>query len=142
MRMYEHDSPNETIHLYSSAYPNSLGCPSSHHLLRHITNVPATRGWERKIAEGSPCVVLASPGFMTSGPSRELLELWAPDSRNGLVVTGYSVEGTMARVSDYYQGLPVSCRVSLPPCCMYNAKQWTSFIHLLLLTLVAPSVCS
>ncbi|KAI0779663.1 beta-lactamase-like protein [Fomes fomentarius] len=66
-------------------------------VFKHITNVPATRGWERKIAEGSPCVVLASPGFMTSGPSRELLELWAPDSRNGLIVTGYSVEGTMAR---------------------------------------------
>lgn len=62
-------------------------------------NVPQARGWERKIAEGPPCVVLASPGFMQSGPSRELLELWAPDSRNGLIVTGYSVEGTMARVS-------------------------------------------
>ena len=36
---------------------------------------------------------------MQSGPSRELLELWAPDSRNGLIVTGYSIEGTMARVS-------------------------------------------
>lgn len=31
--------------------------------------------------------------------SRELLELWAPDNRNGLIVTGYSVEGTLARVS-------------------------------------------
>ena len=41
---------------------------------------------------------LASPGFMTSGPSRELLELWAPDSRNGVIITGYSIEGTMARV--------------------------------------------
>ena len=66
---------------------------------RHISNVPQTRGWERKIAEGPPCVVLASPGFVQSGPSRELLELWAPDPRNGLIVTGYSVEGTMARVS-------------------------------------------
>ncbi|KAI0745519.1 Metallo-hydrolase oxidoreductase [Earliella scabrosa] len=66
-------------------------------VFKHITNVPATRGWERKIAEGPPCVVLASPGFVTNGPSRELLELWAPDSRNGIIVTGYSVEGTMAR---------------------------------------------
>ena len=70
----------------------------------HISNVPQTRGCERKIAEGPPCVVLASPGFMGSGPSRELLELWAPDSRNGVIVTGYSIEGTMARVS----GLPLS----------------------------------
>ncbi|KAI0685337.1 Metallo-hydrolase/oxidoreductase [Cerioporus squamosus] len=66
-------------------------------VFQHITNVPSTRGWERKIADGPPCVVLASPGFMNNGPSRELLELWAPDSRNGLIVTGYSVEGTMAR---------------------------------------------
>ncbi|KAM6502154.1 Beta-lactamase-like protein [Amanita muscaria] len=66
-------------------------------VFKHISNVPQTRGWEKKIAEGPPCVVLASPGFMQVGPSRELLELWAPDSRNGLIITGYSVEGTPAR---------------------------------------------
>lgn len=43
--------------------------------------------------------MLASPGFMQIGPSRELFELWAPDSRNGLIITGYSIEGTLARVS-------------------------------------------
>ena len=36
---------------------------------------------------------------MQNGPSRELFDLWAPDSRNGLIVTGYSIEGTLARVS-------------------------------------------
>ncbi|KAH9839402.1 beta-lactamase-like protein [Rhodofomes roseus] len=66
-------------------------------VFKHISNVPHSRGWERKIAEGPPCVVLASPGFADSGPSRELLELWAPDSRNGIIITGYSIEGTMAR---------------------------------------------
>lgn len=43
-----------------------------------------------------PCVMLATPGMMQNGASRELLERWAPDSKNGVVVTGYSVEGTMA----------------------------------------------
>ena len=43
------------------------------------------------------CVMLASPGMMQSGTSRELLERWAPDPRNGVVITGYSVEGTMAK---------------------------------------------
>ncbi|KAF2793706.1 hypothetical protein K505DRAFT_361748 [Melanomma pulvis-pyrius CBS 109.77] len=43
------------------------------------------------------CVMLASPGMLQSGTSRELLERWAPDSRNGVVITGYSVEGTMAK---------------------------------------------
>ena len=64
---------------------------------------------------------------MNNGPSRELLELWAPDPRNGLIVTGYSVEGTMARVSQYRQDPLVIRRVPIRPCCMYNAKQWTSF---------------
>ncbi|KAF9522663.1 beta-lactamase-like protein [Crepidotus variabilis] len=66
-------------------------------VFKHISNVPPQRGWEKKIAEGPPCVVLASPGFMDNGPSRELFELWASDSRNGLIVTGYSIEGTLAR---------------------------------------------
>ncbi|KAF2396339.1 cleavage and polyadenylation specifity factor [Trichodelitschia bisporula] len=44
------------------------------------------------------CVMLATPGMMQNGASRELLERWAPDSRNGVVVTGYSVEGTMAQM--------------------------------------------
>ncbi|RUS30749.1 hypothetical protein BC938DRAFT_479003 [Jimgerdemannia flammicorona] len=34
---------------------------------------------------------------INSGLSRELFERWAPDMRNGLVVTGYCVEGTLAR---------------------------------------------
>ena len=45
-----------------------------------------------------PCVMLASPGMLQSGVSRELLERWAPDQRNGVIITGYSVEGTMAKL--------------------------------------------
>ena len=43
------------------------------------------------------CVMLASPGMLQNGVSRSLLERWAPDGKNGLVITGYSVEGTMAK---------------------------------------------
>ena len=43
------------------------------------------------------CVVLASPGMLQNGISRELLERWAPNDRNGVIITGYSVEGTMAK---------------------------------------------
>ncbi|KAG8901967.1 endoribonuclease ysh1 [Tulasnella sp. 403] len=66
-------------------------------VFKYISNLPHSRNWEKKVASGPPCVVLASPGFLHTGPSRELLELWAPDARNGLIITGYSVEGTMAR---------------------------------------------
>ncbi|KAL1637824.1 endoribonuclease ysh1 [Neofusicoccum ribis] len=44
------------------------------------------------------CVMLASPGMMQNGVSRELLERWAPDQRNGVIMTGYSVEGTMGKM--------------------------------------------
>lgn len=44
------------------------------------------------------CVMLASPGMLQNGVSRALLERWAPDPKNGVVITGYSVEGTMAKL--------------------------------------------
>lgn len=93
-----------------------MGRKVIYHLLRHISNLPQPRGWERKIAEGPPCVVLASPGFLQSGPSRELLELWAPDPRNGLIITGYSIEGTLARVSDIWtwEGFGKPCIICVP----------------------------
>jgi Cft2 family RNA processing exonuclease len=64
--------------------------------------------------------------MLQNGTSRELLELWAPDSRNGLIVTGYSVEGTPARVSFslFWDLLAV---VSFA--CVYT-NQWTSFLPL------------
>lgn len=66
-------------------------------VFKHVTSISRTRGWERKLAEGPPCVILATPAFMQVGASRELLELLAPDPRNGVIITGFSVEGTMAR---------------------------------------------
>ncbi|KAJ3504472.1 hypothetical protein NLJ89_g7917 [Agrocybe chaxingu] len=85
------------IHTMNSNIRSRFAKRDNPFVFKHISNVPQTRGWEKKIAEGPPCVVLASPGFMQVGPSRELFELWASDSRNGLVVTGYSIEGTPAR---------------------------------------------
>ncbi|KAJ7578455.1 beta-lactamase-like protein [Mycena floridula] len=85
------------IHTMNSNIRSRFAKRDNPFVFKHISNVPQPRGWEKKIADGPPCVILVSPGFMQSGPSRELLEHWAPDSRNGLIVTGYSVEGTMAR---------------------------------------------
>ena len=45
----------------------------------------------------NPSVVMASPGMLQNGQSRDLFERWCGDGRNGLVLTGYSVEGTMAK---------------------------------------------
>lgn len=44
-----------------------------------------------------PCVVVASPGMLQNGVSRTLFEQWCDDSRNGVVLAGYSVEGTLAK---------------------------------------------
>ncbi|KAL1959463.1 hypothetical protein VTO42DRAFT_1908 [Malbranchea cinnamomea] len=50
-----------------------------------------------KFDDVGSCVMLASPGMLQTGTSRELLERWAPNERNGVIMTGYSVEGTMGK---------------------------------------------
>eukprot|EP00397_Hematodinium_sp_SG-2012_P028528 GEMP01030041.1.p1 GENE.GEMP01030041.1~~GEMP01030041.1.p1 ORF type:complete len:710 (+),score=150.49 GEMP01030041.1:44-2131(+) len=63
---------------------------------KYVKNMPERdRAWEESQTFGA-CVVLAAPGMLQSGVSRELFELWAPDKRNGIVVTGYAVQGTLA----------------------------------------------
>jgi cleavage and polyadenylation specificity factor subunit 3 len=47
--------------------------------------------------DSGPSVVMASPGMLQNGMSRELFERWCPDKRNGLVIPGYVVEGTLAK---------------------------------------------
>jgi hypothetical protein len=37
-------------------------------------------------------VVLASPGMLQNSTSRELFEQWCTDSRNGVIIAGYSVQ--------------------------------------------------
>ena len=63
----------------------------------HFQFIRALKSLER-FEDVGPCVMLASPGMMQNGASRELLEKWAPDPRNGVIITGYSVEGTMAQL--------------------------------------------
>lgn len=48
-------------------------------------------------AEPGPLVVMAGPGMLQSGMSRELFLKWAPEKKNGIIFTGYSVEGTLAK---------------------------------------------
>lgn len=44
-----------------------------------------------------PVVVFASPGMLQNGLSRELFDKWCDNSNNGVIITGYCVEGTLAR---------------------------------------------
>ncbi|RIB06583.1 beta-lactamase-like protein [Gigaspora rosea] len=62
-------------------------------VFKHISNLKNMDNFD----DVGPCVMMASPGMLQSGLSRELFERWCPDKRNGLVITGYCVDGTMAR---------------------------------------------
>jgi cleavage and polyadenylation specificity factor subunit 3 len=72
---------------------------------KHITCVKTFDEFD----ENKPAVVFASPGMLQSGLSRNLFEKWCLDSRNGIVITGYCVEGTLAR---YLLGEPSEVKLS------------------------------
>ena len=43
-----------------------------------------------------PVVVMTGPGMLQNGPSRSLFEKWCTEPKNGVIITGYSVDGTLA----------------------------------------------
>ena len=47
--------------------------------------------------ETKPMVVMAAPGMLQKGLSRNLFQKWCHDEKNGVLFTGYCVEGTFAR---------------------------------------------
>lgn len=60
---------------------------------KYVQNVKGISHFE----DDGPCVFMASPGMLQNGLSRELFERWCTSKQNGLVLTGYSVEGTLAK---------------------------------------------
>ncbi|XP_054154499.1 cleavage and polyadenylation specificity factor subunit 3-like [Oppia nitens] len=62
-------------------------------VFKHISNLKSIDHFE----DVGPCVVMATPGMMQNGLSRELFELWCPDTRNCCIIAGYCVEGTLAK---------------------------------------------
>lgn len=50
-----------------------------------------------RFTDFGPLVMVATPGMLQAGVLRQLLERWAPDPKNLCILTGYSVEGTMAK---------------------------------------------
>eukprot|EP00007_Cunea_sp_BSH-02190019_P001520 CAMPEP_0174248236 /NCGR_PEP_ID=MMETSP0417-20130205/42976_1 /TAXON_ID=242541 /ORGANISM="Mayorella sp, Strain BSH-02190019" /LENGTH=814 /DNA_ID=CAMNT_0015328099 /DNA_START=129 /DNA_END=2573 /DNA_ORIENTATION=+ len=59
----------------------------------HISNLKSLD----EFSDVGPCVVMASPGLLQSGISRELFERWCSNRNNGVVIPGYCVEGTLAK---------------------------------------------
>ncbi|KAI1717764.1 pre-mRNA 3'-end-processing endonuclease polyadenylation factor c-term domain-containing protein [Ditylenchus destructor] len=62
-------------------------------VFKHVSNLKSIDHFD----DVGPCVVLASPGMLQNGLSRELFENWCPDSKNGCIIAGYCVEGTLAK---------------------------------------------
>jgi cleavage and polyadenylation specificity factor subunit 3 len=49
-------------------------------------------------SDDSPSVIMASPGMIQNGLSREIFEKWCHDPKNGCIITGYCVDNTLAKV--------------------------------------------
>lgn len=62
-------------------------------IFKHISNLKSIDHFEDK----GPCVIMAAPGMLQSGLSKQLFEMWCSDPRNGVVLPGYCVEGTLAK---------------------------------------------
>lgn len=62
-------------------------------VFKHVSNLKSIDHFE----DVGPCVVLASPGMLQNGLSRELFETWCTDTKNGCIIAGYCVEGTLAK---------------------------------------------
>ena len=73
-------------------------CRNPWRSMKYVKNLPESSGieWETKVVSGGACVVLAAPGMLQSGSSRELFEMWCSEKRNGVIFTAYSVAGTLA----------------------------------------------
>ncbi|MDH4214891.1 MAG: beta-CASP ribonuclease aCPSF1 [Candidatus Thorarchaeota archaeon] len=50
-----------------------------------------------EIAEGEPCIIMATSGMLAGGPSVDYFRLLAPDEKNLLVFVSYQGENTMGR---------------------------------------------
>ena len=65
--------------------------------LKHITTLKKQPEKPNEFPDTQPAVVMASPGMLQKGFSRDLFERWCGDDKNGVVFTGYAVEGTLAQ---------------------------------------------
>ncbi|KAI3406309.2 YSH1 [Candida oxycetoniae] len=80
---------NDNIRLSSSGNSKKSN-PFEFKYIKSIKNLS-------KFSDLGPSVVVATPGMLQAGVSRQLLEKWAPEQKNLVIMTGYSVEGTMAK---------------------------------------------
>jgi len=49
------------------------------------------------IVSGEPCIIMATSGMLTGGPSLSYFKLLAPDEKNAIVFVSYQIPGTLGR---------------------------------------------
>ncbi|EHP85554.1 beta-CASP ribonuclease aCPSF1 [Methanotorris formicicus] len=66
----------------------------------------------RRVIDGDePCIILATSGMLTGGPSVEYFKNLAPDEKNTLVFVGYQAEGTLGRkVQKGWKEIPITTK--------------------------------
>jgi KH/beta-lactamase-domain protein len=63
------------------------------------------------IVAGEPCIIIATSGMLTGGPSVEYFRLMAGDERNCMIFVSYQVEGTLGRrVQKGWHEIPMQLR--------------------------------
>jgi len=61
-----------------------------------------------EIYRGDPCIIMATSGMLTGGPSVEYFKKLAPEEKNTLIFVSYQVEGTLGRkVQKGYREIPM-----------------------------------
>jgi len=73
--------------------------------------VGSTNERRKVIDSDEPCVILATSGMLTGGPSVEYLKHLAPDEKNAIIFVGYQAEGTLGRkVQRGWKEIPIITR--------------------------------
>lgn len=60
---------------------------------KHVQNLRHPRDFK----DDGPCVMMASPAMLQAGFSRELFEAWCGNRKNGVIIPGYVVDGTLGK---------------------------------------------
>ncbi|MDD9953832.1 MAG: beta-CASP ribonuclease aCPSF1 [Candidatus Woesearchaeota archaeon] len=66
-------------------------------LAENIKRVGSAKERKQIVEEGEPCIIIATSGMLTGGPSVFYLQELCADKRNALVFSCYQAEGTLGR---------------------------------------------
>uniref|UniRef100_A0A2N9HNT7 Metallo-beta-lactamase domain-containing protein n=1 Tax=Fagus sylvatica TaxID=28930 RepID=A0A2N9HNT7_FAGSY len=81
------------IHSMNDRIRTQHAAKSNPFVFKHISPLKSIDGFN----DVGPSVVMASPGGLQSGLSRQLFDKWCLDRKNACVIPGYAVQGTLAK---------------------------------------------